>query len=220
MSSEKIPSLERALAHYALIAHRYDDETRKIEGIRRRATAALALQPGQIVLDVGCGTGACLPALAQQVAPQGLALGLEPSEHLLERARQRVGGIPNVRLMQCAAEQMNGSMLALTHPVDAVLFCYTHDVLQSIAALQKLFAKCKAGARVVAVGTQLLPRWAWPVPQIQRFTHRHYITARDSMNLPYGVLSQFLEGFQSQRVFPWHSYMATGTLKASHAQPT
>lgn len=143
MSSEKIPSLERALAHYALIAHRYDDETRKIEGIRRRATAALALQPGQIVLDVGCGTGACLPALAQQVAPQGLALGLEPSEHLLERARQRVGGIPNVRLMQCAAEQMNGSMLALTHPVDAVLFCYTHDVLQSIAALQKLFANAK-----------------------------------------------------------------------------
>lgn len=56
-------------------------------------TAALlslaAPQPGEDVLDIGCGTGETTLALALAVGDAGSALGLDISEALLARARQR-----------------------------------------------------------------------------------------------------------------------------------
>jgi ubiquinone/menaquinone biosynthesis C-methylase UbiE len=208
---ETTPDLDRALAHYALIADRYDDETRKIVAIRRKAIDALQLTPGQIVLDAGCGTGACLRELARRVGQSGLVVGIEPSQPLLNQARTRAGQLANVRLVQTTAQQASLASL-IPRPFDALLFCYTHDLQQSEEALQNLLGYCRPGARVVATGTQYLPFWAWPIPQIQRFTHRHYITARDTMDRPYRILERMLTQFEARRVFPWHSYLATGLI--------
>ena len=54
------------------------------------AIEALALQPGERVLDVGCGAGQTLLQLAERVAPDGWVTGLDISEPLLELARQRI----------------------------------------------------------------------------------------------------------------------------------
>lgn len=47
----------------------------------------LGIRTGQRVLDVGCGTGAETRALAARAGERGLALGVDPSPVLLERAR-------------------------------------------------------------------------------------------------------------------------------------
>ena len=56
-------------------------------------TAALlslaAPEPGEDVLDIGCGSGETTLALAGAVGDEGSALGLDISEPLLERARAR-----------------------------------------------------------------------------------------------------------------------------------
>ncbi len=48
----------------------------------------LDVVPGARVLDVGCGSGAVLRALARRVAPEGTAVGLDPSPALLAVARE------------------------------------------------------------------------------------------------------------------------------------
>ena len=55
--------------------------------------------PGQVVLDVGCGTGPTTVELARRVAPGGSVLGLDIAPSMLEVARDRSGreGIDNVR---------------------------------------------------------------------------------------------------------------------------
>ena len=63
--------VEAANRLYAALASKYDDETRYITGIRKLAIDALALKPGETVLDCGCGTGWCLPSLSFAVGPQG-----------------------------------------------------------------------------------------------------------------------------------------------------
>ncbi|CAE6435376.1 unnamed protein product, partial [Rhizoctonia solani] len=53
----------------------------------------LSLQPGECVVDVGCGTGELTLRLQQIVGKDGLVLGIDASESMLEKAR--ANGVKN-----------------------------------------------------------------------------------------------------------------------------
>ena len=65
-----------------------------------------APQPGEAVLDVGCGTGATLLRIAAAVGETGSALGCDISSSMLGLARQRIAaaGVRNVVLVQGDAQ--------------------------------------------------------------------------------------------------------------------
>jgi SAM-dependent methyltransferase len=56
------------------------------------ALDAAAPAPGQHVIDIGCGCGATVLALAERVGPTGQVLGLDISEPMAARARERIAG--------------------------------------------------------------------------------------------------------------------------------
>jgi len=51
-----------------------------------RAVAELALAPGSVVLDVGCGTGRALSPLRGAVGPRGLVVGVDVTAEMLAEA--------------------------------------------------------------------------------------------------------------------------------------
>ena len=61
-----------------------------LRDVAARSLARLALQPGESVLDVGCGTGVFLPGLAALAGPEGRVVGLDHSAAFLEDARKRL----------------------------------------------------------------------------------------------------------------------------------
>lgn len=67
---------------------------------RERAIDALALQPGETVVELGCGTGANLPLLRERVGSAGHVVGVDITRPLLARARRRTREWPNVHLVQ------------------------------------------------------------------------------------------------------------------------
>src|SRR5690349_13593240 len=57
--------------------------------LKLRSYALLALQPGNHVLDVGCGTGDDVRAMAESVSPGGMAAGLDCSMVMIDEAERR-----------------------------------------------------------------------------------------------------------------------------------
>jgi ubiquinone/menaquinone biosynthesis C-methylase UbiE len=71
-------------------------------GLARGMCTAAGIRPGQRALDVGCGSGALLLALATIVGEEN-AVGVDPSEPFLEAARAKV---PGARLVVGSAEAL------------------------------------------------------------------------------------------------------------------
>ena len=59
-------------------------------GLTRVALDHAAPQPGERVIDVGCGCGATLLGLARQVGKDGKVLGVDVSQPMLSRAQERI----------------------------------------------------------------------------------------------------------------------------------
>jgi demethylmenaquinone methyltransferase/2-methoxy-6-polyprenyl-1,4-benzoquinol methylase len=207
--------LRRAVGHYRELAPRYDHFTRRINAIRMRAIDALQLEPGQTVLDAGCGTGWCLPKLADRVGSQGCVIGFDPSPEMLAIAASRFpqGFAPPIRLMQATAQNVK-----LPEAVDALLFSYTHDVIRSRGAIENLLRQAKPGARVAATSTKLYAPWFVPANWYLRYSHRAYITNFDGFEAPWSLLAAYLDDFEVRTGPLTQHYVATGRVKPAFSQ--
>jgi SAM-dependent methyltransferase len=77
--------------------------------VAERSLELIRVGPGARVLEVGCGVGVLLPALAQLVGPTGKVVGLDYSAALLDKARERVieaGFADTVELIESDAQHL------------------------------------------------------------------------------------------------------------------
>jgi ubiquinone/menaquinone biosynthesis C-methylase UbiE len=78
---------------YTRWAQLYDAVATRAPGVgrlRESAVAALAPGPGDVVVDLGCGTGANFPYLRERVGPEGTVVGVDFTPGMLARADARV----------------------------------------------------------------------------------------------------------------------------------
>jgi demethylmenaquinone methyltransferase/2-methoxy-6-polyprenyl-1,4-benzoquinol methylase len=74
----------------------------RVNKYRREAVTALNLKPGDLVIDLACGTGLNFPYLKQAVGERGKIIGVDLTDAMLDQARARVrtAGWQNVELVQ------------------------------------------------------------------------------------------------------------------------
>lgn len=146
------------------LVHRFEDPEKwaeRFEGPERDAwqkpaalVAALDLEPGMAVADVGAGTGYLLPHLSPAVGPSGrvYAVDVEPSmvSYLLERASRE--GLANV-VPQLAT--VNDPMLP-PESLDRVVFVDVwHHVPERSAYATRVVRSLRPGAKLVVVDFKL-----------------------------------------------------------------
>jgi Methyltransferase domain len=67
---------------YGEHARSYEQRTGAFQRHRDILVGALPVSQGQVVLDVGCGTGLCSGLLQEKVGPQGSVVGIEESPEM------------------------------------------------------------------------------------------------------------------------------------------
>jgi SAM-dependent methyltransferase len=125
-----------------------------------RALAVLAAQSGERVLDVGCGCGDTVLAIARAVGPSGRVLGIDISAPMLARARERAAaaGLTHVSFEHADAQ---------THALPAGAFDALFSRLgvmffeSTAAAFTNLARALRSGGRVVFACWQPIKANVW-----------------------------------------------------------
>lgn len=205
---------QQALQQYRVRADHYDSELAPFEPLRREAIARLNLQPGETVLDVGCGTGLSFAPLLDQLGPEGHIVGIEQCPEMLARARSRV---LNQRRRQVTLLQAPVEEATWPGQADAALLHFTHDILRRPAALDNVLAHLAPGARVVATGLQWAPPWVWPVNLFVLGAALYSVSSLEGLAQPWSELARRLDGLEVQATWMGGIFIASGWWQATQS---
>jgi SAM-dependent methyltransferase len=192
---------------YGRHAHDYDRRTSAFAGIRRAIVAALPLSPGDVVLDVGCGTGLCFPMLLERIGVYGRIVGIDASPNMVELARERVAqhGWPNVAVVHSPIADAQIPVTA-----DAALFCAVHDILRAPAALRTVIDCLRPGAWVCAGGGKWAASWMVALNMRVRALHTPYLGTFEGFHRPWSHLERLLDDVRVQELTWGSGYVVTG----------
>jgi ubiquinone/menaquinone biosynthesis C-methylase UbiE len=207
------PDRRRALERYRAVADEYDRRTAFGNPYRRQAVERLDPAPGEVVLDVGCGTGLNFASLLERVGEEGRLVGIDQSPDMLARARERVEdeGWENVTLLEAPAEEAQPAVEA-----DAALLCATHDILRSPPALRNVLRHVKDGGRVVAAGMKWTPWWRPDAVSVDLYTWRlnkDYVTTFEGFGHPCSHLAELVPDLEVTDVCFGAGYVAAGPVR-------
>ncbi len=141
------------------------DFTRKYYLLGRdRLLRDMELQPGDCVLEIGCGTARNLIRLARQ-RPGVRCFGLDASTEMLATAAARVksrGLEERITLAHCLAEELDHARtFGLDAPFDAAFFSYSLSMIPTWPqAIDAALANLKRGAALYVV--DFWDQGGWP----------------------------------------------------------
>lgn len=155
-----IKTYRKKAKHYDITCHLYPAPGYPQRAQRVRAVGALGLRAGDTVVDIACGTGLNIPLIQRIIGSRGRVIGVDLTDAMLTRARQRVvaNGWRNVSLVHADAVDY-----AFPPKVDAILSTYALSQVPECAdVVAHGAAALRSGGRWVVLDLKVpdyIPTW-------------------------------------------------------------
>lgn len=135
---------------------RFEGESREIAREHVALTAALNLEPGMEVADVGAGTGLFLPDFSRAVGPEGKVYAVDLAPDFIDHMHARIAeeSLTNVEPVLCTEK----SAELPRNSVDRIFICDTyHHFEYPLSSLWSLRRALRPGGELILVDFDRIP---------------------------------------------------------------
>ena len=202
---------ELSIERYKRRAAGYDESAQYTMPLRRRTIALLQLQPGQVVLDVGAGTGLSYALLRDGVGDGG------PCGRVRAKSRDvRAGGRFG---WTASAGATCGTFARRQRPCNCQsrpTRCCSTTPTTSCArteALANLMRQVKPGARIAVAGIKYFPWWTGPLNIYTWLKNRPYNAKPGDLWHPWDRIETYCQSLQRWTTQFGMGYIACGVKR-------
>lgn len=183
----------------------------RVKTYRRKAVESLNLNPGDTIVDLGCGTGLNFPLLSEKVGRQGTIIGVDLSESMLQQAKDRIqdSGLNNIKLVQADMSEYNipsntGAILSTL----AISMSPDYDRI-----IERVAHTLETEKRMAIFELKRPERWPkWLVQAMIKLLHSYGTRPEHTRRKPWTSMQRHFRKFNMQEFYFGAVYVATGVV--------
>ncbi len=203
----------RRAGNYDVTANLYYLLGFREQAYRKRAVRALGLQPGGVVVEIGCGTGLNFTLLQDQIGPVGRIVGVDLTQAMLEKARRRSRrkGWKNVELVHSSAAQFN-----YPGTVNGIISTFAMTLIPEYDSVIRRGVACLApGGRIAILDFKAPMGWpAWLIQLWLGITRPFAVTLDLAERRPYESVQRWCQGASLEEFYSGLAYLSVGERRA------
>ena len=173
------------------------------------AVEALALSPGDTVVDIACGTGLNFPLIEERIGPRGRLIGVDATDAMLDRARERVEreGWSNVELVESDA-----ATYEFQSGVDGILSTCAITLVREYDDVIARGANALApGGRLVVFDLKEPDRWpGWAIETYVALSRAFAVTRDLGERRPWESINRHFTVHAMTELYAGAAYVAVG----------
>src|ERR1700680_526618 len=140
---------------YSRLAREYDEDANFLSCWGRASERALSIirlrAHYKLIVDMGCGTGRAVHALASAAPPNAHLIGVDPAENMCRIAAQKAAEQKNVEIRQGAFEKIPLETASVDYLYSILAFHWVTDLAVSVAEIARVL-KPDAGMDLFFLG--------------------------------------------------------------------